>query len=174
MTNLKKSTNSKSVIMTIHRKDNIEDISKITKIIQLAKKISSKGYDVIFPIHPHTAKKIKSFGINLDGINTIDPVKYSKMLQLLSDAKLLLTDSGGLQKEAYWLNTPCVTLRKSTEWIETFEGGHNILVPKLTDSSFKLIMKKLSDKEIKKQRNIKHFGNGMAAKKIVSVLLKQA
>lgn len=174
MIDLNKSSNSKSVIMTIHRKDNIEDISKITKIVQLAKKISSKGYDVIFPIHPHTANKIKSFGINLDGINIIEPVKYSKMLQLLSNAKLLLTDSGGLQKEAYWLNTPCVTLRKSTEWVETFEGGHNVLVPKLTDSSFALILKKLSNKEIKKQKNIKHFGNGMAAKKIVSILLQQS
>lgn len=174
MIDLNKSNNSKYVIMTIHRKDNIEDISKITKIIQLAKKISSKGYDVIFPIHPHTAKKIKSFGINLDGINIIEPVKYSKMLQLLSNAKLLLTDSGGLQKESYWLNTPCVTLRKSTEWVETFEGGHNVLVPKLTNSSFELILRKLSNREIKKQKNIKHFGNGMAAKKIVSILLKQA
>ncbi|CUR50970.1 UDP-N-acetylglucosamine 2-epimerase [Nitrosotalea devaniterrae] len=172
MLDLNKPSNSKSVIMTIHRKDNIEDISKITKIIQLAKKISSKGYDVIFPIHPHTAKKIKSFGINLDGINIIEPVKYSEMLQLLSNAKMLLTDSGGLQKESYWLNTPCVTLRKSTEWVETFEGGHNVLVPKLTNSSFDLILRKLSNKKVKKQKNIKHFGNGMAAKKIVSILLK--
>lgn len=171
---LKKSSNNKSVLMTIHRKDNIEDISKIKKIIQLAKKISSKGYDVTFPIHPHTTKKIKSFGLSLAGINIMEPVKYSKMLQLLSEAKFLLTDSGGLQKEAYWLNTPCVTLRKSTEWIETFEGGHNVLIPRLTDSSFELIMKKLSKNKIKKQKNIKHFGNGMAAKKIVSILLKQS
>jgi UDP-N-acetylglucosamine 2-epimerase len=85
---------SKYVLMTIHRKDNIENRDKIKKILDLVKTIHKKGWDVIFPIHPHTKKQIQSFGLKLDGINTIEPVKYSKMLQLLSGASTLITDSG--------------------------------------------------------------------------------
>ena len=173
MLNLRKHDKNRCVLMTIHRRENIETRQKMKKILDLAKKISSKGWEVIFPIHPHTKKQIKSFGISLSGINTIEPVKYSKMLQLLSDANLLVTDSGGLQKEAYWLNTPCVTLRKSTEWVETLDGRHNILLNKITDSSIRLIMRILSRGRIKEGKGQHGFGNGKASKKIVSLLLKQ-
>lgn len=170
--NLKKQEN-KSILMTIHRKDNIENALKIKKILDVAKKLSMKGWKVTFPIHPHTAKQVKSFGLSLDGINTMEPVKYSKILQLLSNSSLLLTDSGGLQKEAYWLNTPCVTIRRSTEWIETLDGKHNILLEKITDSSINKIMNILDKGKITKQKNLKYFGNGNASKRIVAILTKQ-
>lgn len=163
---------SKYVLMTIHRKDNIENQAKIKKILELVKTVHKKGWDVIFPIHPHTQKQIRSFGLKLDSINTIEPVKYSKMLQLLSEASLLITDSGGLQKEAYWTGTPCVTLRKSTEWTETLDGRHNVLLSKLLDSSSSTILEILKRKSAKESRT-NYFGNGSAAKKIVSILLKQ-
>jgi UDP-N-acetylglucosamine 2-epimerase len=84
-----------------------------------------------------------------------------------------MTDSGGLQKEAYWLNTPCVTLRTSTEWIETLDGKHNFLISKVTDSSINLIMKILNRKRMKESNKVRYFGNGDSSKKIVSILLKQ-
>jgi UDP-N-acetylglucosamine 2-epimerase len=84
---------------------------------------------------------------------------------------LLITDSGGLQKEAYWTGTPCVTLRKSTEWTETLDGRNNVLLSKLSNSS-NVILKMLKRKPAKKSQT-HYFGNGSAAKKLVSILLKQ-
>ena len=168
--NLNKPRKRKFVLMTIHRKNNIENRKQISKIIQLARKISQSGIEVIFPIHPHTKKQIKSFGISLNNINTVSPVRYSRMLELLSEGKLLITDSGGLQKEAYWSNTPCVTIRPSTEWIETLNGKHNLLLDKITSSSFKKIEKILSSPPLKLKPT--KFGNGTASKKISSILIQ--
>ncbi len=165
---LKNQKKEKFVLMTIHRKDNIENYSKIKKIIQLTKNITSLGYNVIFPIHPHTEKQIKSYGLSLQRITAIKPVNYSKMLDLLYNADLLITDSGGLQKEAYWLKTPCVTLRKTTEWIETLREGRNTLLGDVTKSSLNSI-KKLLNKKNPKAKPI-GFGNGKASKKMASIL----
>jgi len=168
---LEKSRKGKFVLITLHRKNNIENFQQINKIIQMVKKIVKSGHEVLFPIHPHTKKQIKSFRISLEGIKTIEPVKYSRMLQLLCDASLLITDSGGLQKEAYWLNTPCITLRKSTEWIETLQGKHNKLIGNITRTSsddIKRILKK--NHTINKNFSNIEFGRGNASKKIVSVL----
>jgi len=168
--NLKKSGNDKYVLMTLHRQDNIKNPQRIKKIIDLAKQISAKGWDIVFPVHPHTQKQIKSFGISLAGINTANPVKYSEMLRLLCNANLLLTDSGGLQKEAFWLNTPCITLRKSSEWIETLDGTHNTLLSTIKKSSLKQITNILKQKQ-QKIKYINQFGDGTASKKITSILL---
>jgi len=168
---LNKSKKRKFILMTIHRKNNIENYQKIKKILGLIQQVTKLGHEVVFPIHPHTKKQIKSFGLSLIGINTIEPVKYSKMLKLLSEAKLMITDSGGLQKESYWSETPCITIRPSTEWIETMQGGNNILLTKITNSSISLVEKMLSKKNRFNQKLIaKKFGGGKASKKIVSVL----
>ena len=167
---LKKPKNSKDILMTIHRKNTILDPIKMKSIIELVKKTVRSGEEVIFPIHPHTQKQIKSFKISMNGIKSIKPVKYSKMLQMLNDAKLLITDSGGLQKEAYWLKTPCVTLRKSTEWIETLQNKRNIIVNKITTSSFNLINNMYKKNSHWKNYSSSSFGNGDASKKIVSIL----
>lgn len=163
---------SKYVLMTIHRKDNIENRANINKILDLVKIIRKKGWKIIFPIHPHTQKQIQSFGLKLDEIDVIEPVKYSEMLELLSSARMLITDSGGLQKEAYWTETPCVTMRKSTEWTETLDGKHNVLLSKISSSSSTTILEILQRKPTKGSRS-NYFGNGSAAKKIVSILLNQ-
>jgi len=171
---LKKRTQEKFVLLTLHRKNNIENYNKIKKIIQLAKKIGNSEYEVIFPLHPHTEKQIRSFGISLKGIHITKPLKYSHMLQLLCDASLLVTDSGGLQKEALWLNTPCITLRKRTEWVETLLGKHNILLDTFTKSSLGLIKNMIKQKRLSNNRAItSKFGNGRAAQKITSILLNE-
>lgn len=168
---LAKSSGGRYVLMTLHRRHNIENYQKIKKILMLAKQIAAKGCDVIFPVHPHTKKQIKSFGLSMSGITAVNPVRYSEMLRLLCDSSLLLTDSGGLQKEAYWLNTPCITLRKSTEWIETLDSKHNFLLPNIGSSSINIITKILKQKLLQiKPSN--QFGNGNAAKKIASILLQ--
>jgi len=170
--NLKNSHDGNFALLTLHRIQNIQDKQKIKKIINLVKQISKLGYEIIFPIHPHTKKRFKEFDLSLNGIQIMDPVKYSEMLQMLSSANLLLTDSGGLQKEAYWLDTPCVTLRKNTEWIETLDGGNNILLHNIKNSDIKKIIILLNRKHRKKSKSTKLFGDGKAAKKIISILLK--
>jgi len=171
---LESHSKEKFVLMTIHRRDNIEDYHKMKKILELAKTISKLGYKVIFPIHPHTKKQISSFKLSLKDIHTIAPVKYSQMLTLLSKTKLLLTDSGGLQKEAFWSNTACITLRKNTEWIETLDKNHNTLLGTIKKSDLYKISRILNSKKQKeKSKPMRLFGNGRASKKIVSILLKQ-
>lgn len=164
--NLKKQRNDQ-ILMTIHRKTNIENISKMKKIIGLTNQITKLGYEVIFPIHPHTRKQLQSFHISLNKINTMEPVNYFKMLTLLGESKMIITDSGGLQKEAYWMNTPCVTIRKSTEWIETLENN-NVLLDTILPSTMKKIKKIISQKISQKKRF--EFGNGQSAKNMVSIL----
>ena len=94
------------------------------------------------------------------------------MLQLLHDSSLLFTDSGGLQKEAFWLNTPCITLRKNTEWIETLQGKHNILLSTVKKSSLNIVTTMLSKKHHWNNKLISSkFGNGRASKKIASIIL---
>lgn len=166
--NLQKTLNKKYILVTLHRRDNITNRTKFKQIINFIREISN-GYDVIFPIHPHTKKQLLSFNISLKEINTIDPVKYSDMLKLLSNASLLITDSGGLQKESYWSDTPCVTLRKSTEWIETLDGKHNVLLKTITKSNTKTVRRLLDGKSLHKNKML--FGNGKAATKICSILL---
>ena len=156
------------ILMTIHRKTNIENASKMKKIIRLANEITKLGYEIIFPIHPHTHKQLKLFNISLNKINIIKPVNYLKILSFLGNSKMIITDSGGLQKEAYWMDTPCVTIRKSTEWIETLENNNNILLDSITTSSIKQINKIINSKTHKKTKSF--FGNGHASKKMVSIL----
>ena len=88
----------------------------------------STGEPVVFPLHPRTKQAIADGRLVLGGsIQAIDPVGYPDMVTLARHARLILTDSGGLQKEAYWLGVPCVTLREETEWTETVDAGWNVV-----------------------------------------------
>ncbi len=101
------------VFVTIHRRENILEKDRLQQLID-----SLKEYDnVIFPVHPHTKKKMKEFGIEMPrNVITMLPLDRKKTLDYIRDAKLVLTDSGGVQREAFWLGTPCKVARKSTEW----------------------------------------------------------
>jgi UDP-GlcNAc3NAcA epimerase len=170
---LKLSTQHRDVITaTLHRKENIHNVNNLKNFISLIKKLSKKN-KVIFPLHPHTKKMIQKNNISLKGITTRNPLKYSEMLQLLSKSKLLLTDSGGLQKEAYWTKTPCVTFRKSTEWIETLDGKNNLLLKIIDNSNLNKIEKIIEKKSPSSVKKSKTFGDGNASKKIISILRKQ-
>jgi len=121
---------------------------------------------IVFPIHPRTMKKIKQYGLKLNNtILAIPPVGYLDMLVLEKNAKKIVTDSGGVQKEAYFLGVPCITLREETEWVETLEGGWNILTG--SDSS-KIVNSIKSNKPDGEKNN--YFGDGNASLKIVNIL----
>jgi UDP-N-acetylglucosamine 2-epimerase len=116
------------VLATVHRAENTENTEKLKSIFQTLEKIASDGLSVIVPLHPRTRNKLDSLRLPLSNLQLIKPVSYLEMLLLQKQAKVIVTDSGGMQKEAYWLRIPCVTLRDETEWAETVESGWNMLV----------------------------------------------
>ena len=82
----------------------------------------------MIPLHPRTRKKLEELAISFNSLQLLAPVSYLDMITLAQNARVILTDSGGLQKEAYWLKVPCLTLRDETEWIETVKAGWNLIV----------------------------------------------
>lgn len=113
------------LLATIHRSENTDDPLRLRGILEA---LGSLRETIVFPIHPRTRKAIASAGLAVGpNLRMIDPVGYCDMVALSGSARVILTDSGGLQKEAYWLSVPCVTLRDETEWVETVEAGWNTL-----------------------------------------------
>ena len=159
------------LICTLHRQENINDnLNNLVKIIDALKEIS-KDMKVILPIHPRTKKKIiknhKFF--KLGNIKIIDPVSYVAMQCLLINAKTIITDSGGVQKEAYFHQVPCVTLRNETEWRETLKFGWNQLVE--IDKK-KIITAVKKNKTVLKKKKITCYGKGNSANLICKFLIK--
>ena len=114
------------LVATVHRSENTDGVAKLSCILNA---LNSLDEPVIFPVHPRARKIMTAMGFRPEAhVQLIDPLGYLEMVALLGSARLALTDSGGLQKEAYWLGVPCVTLRNETEWVETVEAGWNVLV----------------------------------------------
>ena len=120
-------TNEKDfILLTIHRAENTDDPNRLNSIFTALNKLS--GFRFVFPVHPRTVKIIEKEKIKLSGhIKMIEPVGYLEMLGLESACTAILTDSGGVQKEAYFFKKPCITMRDSTEWIELVASGWNTL-----------------------------------------------
>lgn len=118
-------------LCTLHRAENTDDPRRLTSIINALHVIALEE-PVVLPIHPRTAAAIKRHGVEVDVV-VIDPVGYLDMISLLKGARAVLTDSGGIQKEAFFFERPCVTLREETEWLELVEGGFNWLAGANTD-----------------------------------------
>ena len=113
------------LLVTIHRAENTDDKKRFQNIISA---LNSLEETIVLPIHPRTKKILNDMNCQLKPhIRIIDPVGYFDMITLENAARMILTDSGGIQKEAYWLKVPCITLRDETEWVETVESGWNIL-----------------------------------------------
>jgi UDP-N-acetylglucosamine 2-epimerase len=119
------------LVATIHRAENTQDRSRLEGLLQALLNIQEP---VVFPLHPRTRKALDQFGLSSDmrgdngkNLRIIEPQGYLDMVRLISSARTVLTDSGGLQKEAYWLGIPCITMRDETEWVETVQAGWNIL-----------------------------------------------
>lgn len=115
----------KYLLATVHRASNTDAPENLTAIMWA---LRESGEPVIFPVHPRTRKALAEAGIHAgDNVMLCEPVSYLDMLALEKHARAILTDSGGVQKEALWLQVPCVTLRNETEWVETVECGWNTL-----------------------------------------------
>lgn len=115
------------VLSTIHRQENTDDKEKLTSIFEALKKIAQHR-KVILPLHPRTIKKLETFGIKPDNkIQILEPVGYFEMIWLLSNCSCVVTDSGGLQKEAFFFEKPCITVREETEWVELLHNKVNFL-----------------------------------------------
>ncbi|WP_163099325.1 non-hydrolyzing UDP-N-acetylglucosamine 2-epimerase [Peribacillus alkalitolerans] len=149
-------------LITIHRAENTDNETNIKNILEAFSRIEGKK---VWPIHPRTRNILAKMGIDLatiPGLQIIDPVGYLDILALEGGAKKILTDSGGMQKEAYFLQKPCVTLREQTEWVETLQGDANILVGTDVEKIVEAVNRDVNPnyQEL--------FGDGFASKKIVN------
>ena len=150
-------------VLTIHREANTEP----ERLRRLIEALSSTGRTFVFPVHPRTRKALAEHGIEpAPPLHAIAPVGYLQMLALVAGATAVVTDSGGLQKEAYWLGVPCVTLRPSTEWVDTVFAGANTLVDPDDPSSLPEVLEHASFPEDAPEL----YGNCRAAAGIAEAL----
>jgi UDP-N-acetylglucosamine 2-epimerase len=158
-------------LATLHRAENTDNPKRLKSILKALNEIG-RNTPIVLPLHPRTKKMIETYHLlsKFKNIKFIEPVSYLNMLKLEKNAKAILTDSGGVQKEAYWLKVPCFTLRDETEWVETVKSGWNVLV----GTGVKRIAKEVSHTE-KRRRFLKGdrvFGDGKASQKIVQILIR--
>lgn len=152
-------------LATIHRAENTFDSSNLYQILKV---LNDLDEIVIFPVHPRIKNIVTELKSKNDykNIYFIEPVDYLTMLYLTKNSKKVVTDSGGLQKECYILDVPCITVRDQTEWIETLNKGYNVLAkPEYEDLYKKIINSKIEDID-----KINYYGNGDASKKITDIL----
>ena len=150
------------VIATIHRHANVEQ-PRLGRIVEGLNRIDEM---VVFPIHPRTRSRIRDAGLALGGhVRTIEPLSYLELASLASQARVIVTDSGGLQKEAYWYGVPCVTVRPSTEWVDTVAVGANVLV----DDDPSALAEAVATASMPANRPVL-YGDGHASERIAQVL----
>lgn len=155
------------LLATVHRQKNTDNKENLENIIQAFSEIDE---NIIFAVHPRTKKYLKAYELDKviaqnPNIKLIEPVGFLEMIVLEENARLILTDSGGVQKEAYWAKVPCITLRDETEWIETVQSGWN----KLVGTDIEKILRFLKKFPlVKKHPNF--FGSGKAYLKIAKVI----
>lgn len=154
-------------LLTIHRQENTDDKEKLTLLMQSIDLLAEK-MRIVFPIHPRTKKKIQEFGISTKA-ELIDPQGYFDMLRLIQKSQLVLTDSGGLQKEAFYLNKYCITLRDETEWTELVELGANEICA-IHESRILTAFEKFV--EMPFSISNKPYGDGDTAKRIITQFKK--
>ena len=156
---------SKSFILcTIHRAENTDDPARLTQILKAVSQIS---LPVILPLHPRTRKIVQQLGLSslLEKVIVIEPVGYLDMITLEANALKLVTDSGGVQKEAYFADVPCITMRDETEWVETVEVGWN----RLTGADEEKILDAV-ESFTPPENHPDIFGDGHAAEHFVTAL----
>jgi UDP-GlcNAc3NAcA epimerase len=154
-------------LVTIHRAENTDDTSRLLSIFQSLNRIAESGLECVVPLHPRTRQSIATLDLGLHvGVRLLTPVSYLDMIVLERNAKVIVTDSGGVQKEAYFYKVPCVTLRDETEWTETVESGWNVLVGADTD---KVVEAVLHGRE--PSCWFHRYGDGGAAGRMLDVLI---
>jgi UDP-N-acetylglucosamine 2-epimerase len=151
-------------LLTLHRAENVDDRERLHALIE---GFAGAPCPVLFPIHPRTALRLREYGIDLPPqVRRIDPLGYREMVALECGARTIFTDSGGVQREAYFAGVPCVTLRDTTEWTNTVDAGWNRLV----GASSAAIRSALHSPPIAPAHHPPLFGDGSAADKIAAAL----
>ena len=154
--------------MTLHRAENTDDLSRLKAIIGSLNKIHNQTA-VVWLIHPRTKKILEKENIQVDFL-ILDPIGYLEMIYMLQNCKMVMTDSGGLQKEAFFFKKNCITLRDETEWVELIENGFNIVVgadPQKIENAYSQMIEKANNFDV----NL--YGNGLASKVIAQKLLNE-
>jgi UDP-N-acetylglucosamine 2-epimerase len=154
-------------LLTIHRAYNTDDAGALEAILSA---VSELEETIVFPVHPRTRKQLEQFNLwpmpAHSRLKLIDPVGYTDMLILEQHARLIVTDSGGMQKEAYFLGVPCVTVRPETEWVETLEGGWNVVAGTTREG----VLRAVTSANRPDGPAPPLFGTGDAAQRIVRIL----
>jgi UDP-GlcNAc3NAcA epimerase len=154
-------------LLTLHRAENTNDSERMAEIVSALNVLVDSGMAVVFPVHPRTEKILAEYKLS-EQVQCIEPVGYLEMLGLLQQCSLVLTDSGGLQKEAYFCGKNCVTLRTETEWIELIDLGVNVLANSAEDIVFEA--QRRYDVNVDNSNAI--YGNGDACSKILNEIKK--
>ena len=155
-------------LATVHRQENTDKQESLSDIITAFDEIATPDCPVIFPIHPRTRKMLDRYKIhprNPD-VRITPPVPFLDMIMLEKNARAILTDSGGIQKEAYFHRTPCITLRDVTEWVETVEAGWNQLVGAKTEKIVRAVG------QIRKGSIINEYGKGDSGIEMIKLIMK--
>ncbi len=155
------------ILCTVHRAENTDNECKLRDIFEALNEIA-KDKQVILPLHPRTKKIVKKLNLNAQNLTIIEPVGYLEMIWLIDNCDLVMTDSGGLQKEAFFFEKPCITLRDETEWVELIDNRFNILV----GANKEKIIDIYRNNSFRLDFDLNLYGRGEASKKIVLELLK--
>jgi len=151
------------VVATIHRAENTDDPDRLRSVIAA---LAALSLPVVFPVHPRVRDRAAKASISLDqgSLIPVEPFTYRQMVAAVRSSRSVITDSGGLQKEAVVLGVPVTTLRTETEWVETLEGGWNVLASDLRDLQ-NLVVREMSAPFVGTP-----YGDGNAAQKVVDAL----
>ena len=155
-------------LVTCHRQENTDSPERLKNIMMALSEINEK-MPVILPLHPRTKKIIKEQNLEtyLENVIVTEPLSFLDMMALEKNARVIITDSGGVQKEAYFCNVPCVTMRDETEWVETIEHGYNQLVGADKDK----IVKASFSAKLPTEKKQSPYGDGESSKKILNEIL---
>jgi len=153
------------VVATIHRAENTDDAERLAAVLRALSQIETS---VLLVAHPRLQARAESFGLSLNegSLNVVDSMSYSEMIRTVSKSAGVVTDSGGLQKEAYLLGVPCTTLRAETEWTETLEGGWNVLDPRL------IAVRDSATRAKPRSKGLDVFGDGRAASRVITAIVE--
>ncbi len=153
------------ILCTIHRAENTDDEPRVRAIFSALGKIANDK-QIILPLHPRTKKIVEKLHIDTKELTIVEPVGYLEMVWLIDHCDLVMTDSGGLQKEAFFFEKPCITLRDETEWVELVENRFNVLA----GADQKRILESYTNFEFNDNFNVDLYGNGEASRQIIQAL----
>ncbi|MBN1844595.1 MAG: UDP-N-acetylglucosamine 2-epimerase, partial [Sedimentisphaerales bacterium] len=157
-------------LATVHRAENTDDRRRLEAIVAALNRIADPACPVVLPLHPRTIRYVETYGLQFDPqVRVVPPVSYLSMVVLERNARVILTDSGGVQKEAYCLGVPCVTLRDETEWVETVQSGWNVLAGADCDRIVEAAARPIGRQTIPPET---FYGAGDAADRICRLLVE--